>query len=171
MRSWPPLQEVKVSPGRCSRPCPPVSGAQKSSGKTNQTWTETFSPKEEEWAGAATKAPSHPGRPPGRPGFPGPGPCHGLTPANLGLPAARAWDLRMCEGISCQLELERSLGPRSPAGKLVTPRGWTRPSLQKQEELTGVNVSTVSAPGCNLLPSAARRGRGAGFVHLNIKCN
>lgn len=31
-------------------------------------------------------------------------------------------------------------------------RVWSRPSIQKQEELIGVNVSAVSTPGHDLLP-------------------
>lgn len=31
-------------------------------------------------------------------------------------------------------------------------RIWTRPSVQKQEELIGVNVSAVSTPSYDLLP-------------------
>lgn len=52
------------------------------------------------------------------------------------------------------------------------PRVWTWPSIQKQEELIGVNVNTVSTPGYDLLPVVGgSTGWWQSFVPLNIKCN
>lgn len=51
------LQEVKVSEEDARCPTPPVSRAQKPSGKKNQTWTETFPPNEKERAGACCPRP------------------------------------------------------------------------------------------------------------------
>lgn len=103
------------------------------------------------------------GPPPGDPALPR------ADPSKPHAPAALAWDLRMCEGISCQLELERSLGPRPPAGKLVRQGVWTQPSIQKQEELTGVNVSAVSTPGCDLLPMVGKHRLVAEFRPFEYK--
>lgn len=51
-------------------------------------------------------------------------------------------------------------------------RIWTWPSIQKQEELIGVNVSTVSTPGYDLLPMVGENmGWLQSFVYLNINCN
>lgn len=38
-------------------------------------------------------------------------------------------------------------------------RIWTRPSIQKQEELMGVNVSAVSTPSYDLLPGVVGKRR------------
>ena len=75
-----------------------------------------------------------------------------LTPATLGLPAARPGICECVKVLAASRNWNAAWGPRSPAARLVRQRAWTRPSIQKQEELTGGNVSSVSTPGRDLLP-------------------
>lgn len=83
---------------------------------------------------------------------PGAEPRFVLTPATLGLPTARPGICECVKVLAASRNWNAAWGPRSPAARLVRQRAWTRPSIQKQEELTGGNVSSVSTPGRDLLP-------------------